>query len=1175
MTTHRPRLIDLFDDTFDPPARARGRQDVRAGRVVRLTWNAEMVRATVRDAHEHVVELGACEIGEDRSTLVATCTCPVLRASDSALCRHIRAVLASLSRRPDILDAMRIDALTVVDIRTTRPAEFARTLEMVQRSDVRGAPAPIIESAPDLRAWWAQLGQAGADPGAYSRRRADPWPADHQVIYRVDLDDQSDPGTLLVHFGVRTPMRGGGWGAIRPRNLGRDDSARLPDPSDRQIVSLLHGAATSADPWAHHRPSTQARLTGAVQRTLIELMARSGRCMPAPDGTTTPASDWSPIAWDSGAPWELELALEPQARRSGPQYVLRGWLVRPGDRIPARQVRRATTGGLVFLDHAVGPLRDPGHAAWIETLRERGEPVVMANQVDRLLDLIHRESAPPVLRLPDDLRIERVPGQPVPRIRIFSDGPSAARRHDTGRRPLLAALSFRYGDDLLLPGDTRNGVYQVDPRRYLERDLRAENAARETLFQAGFQSVDSHPDGPLPEAAFTLLPKQLPDALASLLSAQWEVEVEGAPCRRASAIRVRARASGIDWFALEGAADFDGCAVELPVLLRALADGERFIRLGDGTTGMLPEAWIERFGPLADLTHRDDAGQVAFRPAQIGLLDALLERDPEIEFDAQVRQARRRLKSLSMIRPQRAPRGFVGTLRPYQEEGLGWLHFLQALGFGGCLADDMGLGKTVQVLALLAQRRNQRLRDRSTTPPSLIVVPRSLLYNWASEVRRFTPDLRVLAFADADRFDRLDIGTRTPSGRTRKSATAGPTPRVPPCSSDALARAFNPYDVILTTYGTLRIDIPVLCGVRFDYAILDEAQAIKNAGTASAKAARRLQASHRLAMSGTPIENHVGELYSLFDFLNPGMLGRSAARMTDAVSRPVIVNGGTGTGTPASRTAAGDHRNEAFSLLARTIRPFVLRRTKQDVAKDLPEKVEQTIPCELGPRQRRLYDDLRAHYRGTVLAQIRSSGLARSKIMVLEALLRLRQAACHCGLVDRAHMNVPSAKMDVLMPHLAEVAAEGHKSLVFSQFTSLLSIVRARLDAEGVPYAYLDGRTRDRAARVRAFQEDPACRVFLISLKAGGVGLNLTAAEYVFLLDPWWNPAVEAQAIDRAHRIGQTRRVLACRLIASDTIEERVLELQRSKKHLAESIIRADAGLIRSLTVEDLKVLLS
>ena len=474
----------------------------------------------------------------------------------------------------------------------------------------------------------------------------------------------------------------------------------------------------------------------------------------------------------------------------------------------------------------------------------------------------------------------------------------------------------------------------------------------------------------------------------------------------------------------------------------------------------------------------------------------------------------RKFRGVAAIDP---PAGFVGELREYQREGLGWLGFLRRFGFGGCLADDMGLGKTVQVLAHLAG-----LPTGKKAKPSLVVVPRSLIFNWKGEASKFAPKLKVL--------------DHTGTGRDRTGAN------------------FKGHDLVLTTYGTLRNDAEAFTGLSFDTCILDESQAAKNSTTETAKAVRLVRADHRIAMSGTPIENHLGELWTLFDFLNPGMLGRVALFSGAALSSP---------------------DPEARAVLAHALKPFILRRTKDQVAKDLPQKTEQTVYCDLGPSQRKQYDELRDHYRDSLLGHVEAAGLAKSKILVIEALLRLRQAACHPGLIDKKRVPEGSAKLDVLLPQLQELAEGGRKALVFSQFTSMLAIVRARLDKLGVPYEYLDGRTRDRAARVERFQTDPDCRLFLVSLKAGGVGLNLTAAEYVFLLDPWWNPAVEAQAIDRSHRIGQTKPVFAYRLIARDTVEEKVLALQASKRELADAILGGDGRLIADLKREDLEMLLS
>jgi len=435
----------------------------------------------------------------------------------------------------------------------------------------------------------------------------------------------------------------------------------------------------------------------------------------------------------------------------------------------------------------------------------------------------------------------------------------------------------------------------------------------------------------------------------------------------------------------------------------------------------------------------------------------------------------------------------------------------------------MGLGKTVQVLALLEARRAEGAGI------SLLVVPRSLVFNWLREAARFAPLLRMLDF----------------SGTTRVA--------------DALES--GEVDVVITTYGTLRRDVTTLGEREFDYLVLDEAQAIKNANTVTAKACRLVRARHRLALSGTPIENRIEELWSLFEFLNPGMLGASTRFSVAARVASAGIEGVTESGNG--------------SVLSRALRPVILRRTKAMVAPELPARIEQTLEVELEPKQRAFYDKLRRQFQTSVRDRVERVGLQKSRMHILEALLRLRQAACHPALADKSRGTWPSAKLDALLPALQEVAADGQKALVFSQFTSFLALVKERLDAAGVTYEYLDGRTRDRQARVDRFQSDGSCPVFLISLKAGGHGLNLTAAQYVYLLDPWWNPAVEAQAIDRAHRIGQSRRVMATRLVASDTIESKILQLQQSKRQLADAILSEDAGALGSIGREELELLLS
>jgi SNF2 family DNA or RNA helicase len=681
---------------------------------------------------------------------------------------------------------------------------------------------------------------------------------------------------------------------------------------------------------------------------------------------------------------------------------------------------------------------------------------------------------------------------------------------------MRAELWFEYGARSVAAKDVARGIYEGSTRRFFRRDIDAEKAAWAQLSEVGLRYIE---DRWVQDAAWTLTASKLPRVVRALVDSGWHVAAEGKVFRQAGKTSVSV-SSGVDWFELQGAIEYGDASAPLPQLLAALKRGETMVTLGDGSYGLLPEEWLRRFGPVAAMGEAE-GDHIRFRSNQAGVLDALLATQPAVDCDEAFRRVRQELARFQSISAAPQPAGFQGRLRDYQREGLGWMNFLRQFSFGGCLADDMGVGKTAQVLALLETRRELRAEGKIDAP-SLVVVPKSLIFNWKQEVERFTPQIRVLDY--------------TGIGRNKNDLSG--------------------YDLILTTYGTLRRDAVHFKDQVFDYVILDEAQAVKNARTESAKAVRLLRGNHRLALSGTPVENHLGELWSLLDFLNPGMMGASGV----------------------FQLAGGAMRNpsdDARKLLAHALRPFLLRRTKEQVATELPPKVEQTIYCEMEPRQRTLYNELREHYRKSLLPKIHTDGIAKSKIQVLEALLRLRQAACHPGLIDRKRAQDPSAKLDVLTEQLRAVLEEGHKALVFSQFTSLLGIVRVALQKDGIEHEYLDGKTHDRQARVERFQNNPGCPLFLISLKAGGVGLNLTAADYVFILDPWWNPAVEAQAVDRTHRIGQSRQVFAYRLITRDTVEEKVLELQQTKRGLADAILGAENSLIRDLRREDIELLLS
>jgi superfamily II DNA or RNA helicase len=675
-------------------------------------------------------------------------------------------------------------------------------------------------------------------------------------------------------------------------------------------------------------------------------------------------------------------------------------------------------------------------------------------------------------------------------------------------------LSFSY-DGLVVQARRAGRVaFDASRARLVRRDAEREARAAARLAELGVEALSRTAAAGFPEGShLAIAPAHLPPVVAALLADGWLVEALGRRQRSASGWRMAVR-SGIDWLDLEGQVEFDGMPAPLPRVLEALRRGETHVVLDDGSLGVLPERWLARHGVVLRLGAAHE-GSVRFTRTQLPLLDALASTDPALGVDAAFERARVEGAAATSGAHADPPAAFRGELRGYQRVGLGWLRSLDRIGLGGLLADEMGLGKTVQVLAHLTGRPR-------AGRPSLVVAPRSLLFNWKREVARFAPGLRLL--------DHTGQGRNPP----------GPH--------------FADHDLVLTTYGTLRRDADALAPVAFDYVVLDEAQAIKNDASDTARAARRLNADRRLALSGTPVENRLGELWSIVEFLNPGLLGKASAW------KGVAEHGSS---------------PDALALIGQALRPILLRRTKAEVAPDLPARLEETWMCELEGPERELYEELRARFRAEILGKARPRDALAEPARVLEALLRLRQAACHPGLIDPSRRGDRSAKLEALLPELASLVESGQKALVFSQFRSLLDLTRPALEAVGIGCAQLDGTTRDREAVVARFQDDPSCGVLLVSLKAGGVGLNLTAAEYVFLLDPWWNPAAEAQAIDRAHRIGQTRAVFAYRLIARDTVEERIAELQQHKRLLAESVIRGEGATLKDFSLDDLDRLLS
>jgi non-specific serine/threonine protein kinase len=692
---------------------------------------------------------------------------------------------------------------------------------------------------------------------------------------------------------------------------------------------------------------------------------------------------------------------------------------------------------------------------------------------------------------------------------------------------LIAELRFGY-DAFEVPFDrsqpaqsVRRGAEPLSLVR-IHRDTAAEREAWSALSSYGLKRSPNEGAFVLRQnvSAVDLLLYHVPKLSAAGYEVYGEEDLKSVRVNRNRPKLSLSVSSGIDWFDVQAVVSFGDLEVSLGALRRAVQKREQYIKLADGSMGEIPGDWVNQYRHLFAMAGESEDG-LRVTKSQVMLLDQALSEADSAEVDEEFERRRSRLKDFSRIEPKPLPEGLSGELRHYQKAGYDWLHFLHEYEFGGCLADDMGIGKTVQALACL-----QSLRENGhATSADLVVMPRSLLVNWEREAARFTPSLKVHIHADLDRI--RDVAE------------------------------FDGHDVVLTTYGVMRRDIDILTKYRFHFVVLDESQAVKNPLCHTARAARMLKCDHRLVLTGTPVENSTVELYSQFAFLNPGMLG-SLDYFKKEFAGPIE-----------------RHQDDGTARYLRSlVYPFILRRTKAQVAPELPPRTERIIYCDMDHAQRGMYDRRRDEYRALLLGMIDSKGMNNARMKILEGLLRLRQICDHPKLVDRSYKG-ESSKIEVLIETIETLRAEGHKALIFSQFTQMLKLIRCELDERRIPYLYLDGTTKDRQALVDRFQGDPEIPFFLISLKAGGVGLNLTAADYVIHVDPWWNPAVEAQASDRTHRIGQENPVFIHKLIARDTVEQKMIELQARKRELVDKLISTEGSFFKSLTADDVRDLFS
>ncbi|MDR3606531.1 MAG: DEAD/DEAH box helicase [Oligoflexia bacterium] len=1057
---------------FPRVALMRGREYFRAGYVSDVSQTGEAFSLTVQGRGElYNVWIDYSQAGLAGS-IEARCTCPFY--ATGALCKHLWASIIKLERAGVSEKVPGTGPLRVLH-------EGGRQPRSVRSANGHGpelpvAPSPISSTGP--KGWLERLEQIQGKAGS----SATGLPGNLLASFVIQAAETISTGKLILDFWPRRRDPGHDSGPLRPGRVPERDFLLFADSRDQELMTLLTRTGDPKTVISFGSPCTRFSVDPILETQLLTTLTGTGKVFLSRSPNGSPDNADRPLRMDRGKPWELELRVE----AAGSAYRLEGALKRDDEiKTLTDPVCVLKSGFLIFGDR-VGRLAEAQHAAWLSNLRA-GNFLVPQDQGDILLKRILTDSSAPRVTWPEGMGWKRTSIQPKPKgvFRPLGNDPS------TGR--MTMTVSFDYAGHEISLADESDSILDLENHQVYARDRAFEEGA---LTQA--LEVLRDPTGTVPVS-------DLQRSATELSESGWIVFIENQRVIVADDFALNV-SSSTDWFDITLEASFAGSKLRQADILAALEAKSSVVKLKDGALGFLPEDWLARFATLQGFGKKNEDGSLRFDRSQGLLLNAALGDDEEVRGDKGFTAFRNRILKYDRVKTAKAPAGFKGKLRDYQKEGLTWLGFLKEFESGGILADDMGLGKTIQVLAFLLSRKKE------SALPSIVVAPKSLVFNWIDEAKKFAPTLKVVRY----------------SGTGRQK----------------FAQEIGKADLVVTTYGTLRTDIEKLRDQEFDVAIIDEAQFIKNPKSQAAIACKQLRATHRLALTGTPIENSIGDLLSILEFTNPGLL-----------EFPPSFDDIPGT-------------------LLRLLRPFMLRRTKEAVLAELPDKSEQVLFCEMGTEEAEYYAVIRDRYRQSIEESVQKNGLAKSKLHVLEALLRLRQASCHAGLIDETKRSEPSAKLDLLLRQLKEVIAEGHKALIFSQFTSLLSIVKTALDADGIVYEYLDGQTVDRKSPVERFQSDPKCPVFLISLKAGGTGLNLTAADYIFILDPWWNPAVEAQAIGRAHRMGQANKVFAYRMVARGTVEEKILELQKKKKDLAESIISEDKDFMKKLSREDLETLL-
>jgi len=914
-----------------------------------------------------------------------------------------------------------------------------------------------------------------------------------ETFMGIELDSGYDYLNICLHEALM--KKNGEFGRYNRKNFHQNLLGTYKNTDDEKYLNLLKGHLV----YGYSKSSSEAAIPASLSKLLLKEIVKSNRLF-VYSARDNSASDIIPLQMK-----DKHYTFSANITKDEKFWILGGVFTHNGHEVDAQTASLTTDMSYVILDHTLYPVDLGKLRAHCEYVLSYGNIMIPLDRKEDLRDVIKNTIGLEQTLLDKEFGIEKKVLKGLAKIDITLD-----ERKEVS---VLGQLQFLYDSELHHPKSkkdiynesTVNDLFYVKDQNHEKKILRFLEESNDVF---GIEHLEHF--------IFNVEMNNLNDFVKAASENGIEVRTMGVKLKHHHSSQNQIK-SNADWFELEGSIQFDKDEeISIPAILKQKTIDNHFIQLGDGNLGISPNAWLGKMKKLSQLGVKEE-NKIKFNRAQAIILDIMLE-ETAVESDQNFRDTVTKLRSFKGVDKVNVSKRFQGELRDYQKSGLDWLNFLYQFKLGGCLADDMGLGKTIQVLAHL-QRIKYSKNAKFDKGQHLVVVPKSLVYNWKNEAKKFTPDLKVLIYEGTKR--------------------------------EALIADFSNYDIVLMTYAVMRKDIQILKEHQFIYSVLDEAQNIKNTTTLVAKASYLINSRYRLVLTGTPVENHIGELFSIFRFLIPSLL-------------------------PKGYSLGKIKTNEdSLKLILRGLMPFILRRTKSEVLSELPEKVESILYCDFEKKQERIYNEIKLFYQKSLNQTVKKDGLNKSKIQVLEALLRMRQASCHPGLINSDHQHFPSSKLITLMENIESLIARGEKVLVFSQFTSFLSIIKNTLDTQGIDYAYLDGKTRNREVVVNSFKEDQKKSVFLISLKAGGVGLNLTEANYCFLVDPWWNPAVEAQAIDRIHRIGQKKKVFAYRLITKGSIEEKILKLQDSKRAITKNIMATDDSLLKQMSKEDLQFLFS